>query len=252
MTERECQCGQCGQAFVAPVQSKHKLLCGDSTDPASVRILMDGQEANLYLTDPPYNVAYVGKTQDALTIDNDKMDDAQFRAFLCNAFTAAFGSLKPGGVFYVFHGESEGYNFRGALHDLGEQVRQCLIWKKDSMVLGRQDYQWQHEPILCGWKKGAAHKWQSDRCQTSVLEFDRPKRSTEHPTMKPLELVAYLVQNSTAAGDLILDSFCGSGTSMIASHRTGRRCYGIELDPQYCEVILRRAEAEALAVEKAA
>jgi site-specific DNA-methyltransferase (adenine-specific) len=211
---------------------------------------MDGQEADLYLTDPPYNVAYVGKTKDALTIENDKMDDAHFREFLFNAFTAAFGSLKPGGVFYVFHGESEGYNFRGAMHDLAEQVRQCLIWKKDSMVLGRQDYQWRHEPILYGWKKGAAHTWQSDRCQTSVLEYDRPKRSTDHPTMKPLELVSYLVQNSTAAGDLILDSFVGSGTSMIAAHRTGRRCFGIELDPKYCEVILRRAEAESLAVEK--
>ena len=218
----------------------HRLLCGDSTKQEDVDRLMGGERADLWLTDPPYNVAYEGKTKDALTIDNDSMADADFREFLVKCFSCAFQVLKPGASFYIWHADSEGYNFRGAVHDCGEQVRQCLIWQKNVMVMGRQDYQWKHEPCLYGWKKGASHGWYSDRKQTTVLEFDRPSRSTEHPTMKPISLFSYQMANSTAPQGLVYDAFLGSGTTLIAAEQLGRKCYGMELSPQYCDVIVER------------
>ena len=218
----------------------HRLLCGDSTKQKDVDRLMAGERADLWLTDPPYNVAYEGKTKDALTIDNDSMADADFREFLVKCFSCAFQVLKPGASFYIWHADSEGYNFRGAVHDCGEQVRQCLIWQKNVMVMGRQDYQWKHEPCLYGWKKGASHGWYSDRKQTTVLEFDRPSRSTEHPTMKPISLFSYQMANSTAPQVLVYDAFLGSGTTLIAAEQLGRKCYGMELSPQYCDVIVER------------
>jgi site-specific DNA-methyltransferase (adenine-specific) len=201
---------------------------------------MGGGRVNLYLTDPPYNVAYTGKTADALTIQNDKMDDESFRTFLHKAFKAADMVLLPGGVFYVWHADLEGFNFRGACRDVGWTVRECLIWSKNSMVLGRQDYQWKHEPCLYGWKEGAAHAWYSDRSQTTVLEFDKPVRNAAHPTMKPVDLFAYLIQNSSKEGDIVLDSFGGSGTTIIACEGLKRQACVMELDPAYCDVIIRR------------
>lgn len=156
---------------------RHRLMCGDSTSLEDVHALVDGREMDLLITDPPYNVDYTGKTKDALKIQNDSMEDETFRLFLRDAYTAADSVMKPGAVFYIWHADSEGYNFRGAAHDMGWTVRQCLIWVKNSMVMGRQDYQWQHEPCLYGWKDGAAHNWYSDRSQTTLLEFDRPVKS---------------------------------------------------------------------------
>jgi DNA modification methylase len=219
---------------------EHRLLCGDSTRTADVERLMHGRRADLWLTDPPYNVAYTGKTKDALTIANDAMTDGEFREFLNRAFTCAFAILKPGAAFYLWHADSEGYNFRGAVRDCGQQVRQCLVWKKNAFVMGRQDYHWQHEPCLYGWKAGAAHGWYSDRAQTTVLEFDRPQANAEHPTMKPAALFAYLVGNSSAPQGLVYDGFLGSGTTLIAAEQLGRTCYGLELSPQYCDVIVAR------------
>lgn len=215
-------------------------MCGDSTNKESVERLAGGRLVDLFLTDPPYNVSYEGKTADALTIENDSMGDADFRSFLRSAYAAADSVLRPGGAFYICHADSEGYNFRGAAHDIGWDVRQCLIWKKQTLVLGRQDYHWIHEPILYGWKSGAAHYWGSDRRQTTVLEFDRPMRSAEHPTMKPTALFEYLIRNSTRRGETVLDLFGGSGTTMIASENTGRRSLLMELDPRYADVIARR------------
>ena len=203
---------------------------------------MGDKKVDLLLTDPPYNVAYVGKTKDALTIENDAMSDSSFRKFLKDAFTAAFAYVKPGGVYYIWHADSEGYNFRGALHDIGVQVRQCLIWNKNSMVMGRQDYHWKHEPCLYGWKDGASHLWASDRTQTTVLDFARPTSSQEHPTMKPVELIAYQITNNTKGEDIVLDTFGGSGSTLIAAEKTGRICYMMELDPKYIDVIIKRYE----------
>ena len=220
---------------------RHRLLCGDSTDPDNLKRLMDGAFVDMLLTDPPYNVDYTGKTKDALKIKNDVMADDKFRTFLRTAFFCADSVMKPGAVFYIWHADSEGYNFRGACHDINWSVRQCLIWKKNSMVLGRQDYQWAHEPCIYGWKEGASHLWASNRKQTTVLEFDRPTRSKEHPTMKPVLLFDYLIRNNTKAMDLVLDPFLGSGTTTIACEQNGRTCYGMELDPKYCDVIVNRA-----------
>lgn len=216
------------------------MLCADSTDGANIERLMAGAKADLWLTDPPYNVDYVGGTADALKIQNDKKPDAEFRDFLVQAFTAAAAALKSGAAFYIWHADSEGLNFRSACKDTGLEVKQCLVWNKNSLVMGRQDYQWKHEPCLYGWKEGAGHAWYSDRKQTTVLNFDRPTRSAEHPTMKPVELFAYLLQNSTKAGDIVLDSFLGSGTTLIACEKAARVCYGTELDPHYCDVIVKR------------
>ena len=199
-----------------------------------------GGIADLWLTDPPYNVAYQGKTKDALTIQNDEMDDESFRRFLVSAYSAADSVLKEGAAFYIWHADSEGFNFRGACRDVGWKVRECLIWSKNTFVLGRQDYQWQHEPCLYGWKDGAAHNWYSDRSQTTILEFNRPNRNAEHPTMKPVGLFQYLIGNSTKPGDIVLDSFGGSGTTLIACEQTGRSARILELDPCYCDVIIER------------
>jgi DNA modification methylase len=237
---------------------EHRLLCGDSTRTADVERLMNGRRADLWLTDPPYNVAYVGKTKDALTIANDALSDADFRAFLTTAFRCAFDVMKPGASFYLWHADSEGFNFRGAVRDCGQQVRQCVIWKKNAFVMGRQDYHWQHEPCLYGWKSGAAHGWYADRAQSTVLEFDRPQANADHPTMKPVALFAYEIGNSSAPQGLVYDGFLGSGTTLIAAEQLGRTCYGLELSPQYCDVIVARwqqftgQQAERLATEQEA
>lgn len=221
---------------------EHRLMCGDSTDVNSIKKLMNDNKADLYLTDPPCNVSYEGGTKDALKILNDSMDDNAFRKFLKDAFYAADLVLKEGASFYIWHADREGYNFRYAVNHCGWLMKQCLIWNKNSMVVGRQDYQWKHEPCLYGWKPGASHHWYSDRKQTTVLEFNRPIRNAEHPTMKPVELFAYQIQNSSQKGDIVLDSFGGSGTSIIACEQVNRKCYMMELDPHYCDVIIARWE----------
>lgn len=219
-----------------------RLICGDSTDINVIERLMGGEKADLLITDPPYNVDYEGKTKDALKIQNDKMADETFRQFLRDAFANANAVMRAGAVFYIWHADSEGYNFRGACADTDWKVRECLIWHKNSMVLGRQDYQWQHEPCLYGWKDGASHLWASDRKQTTILNFDRPSRSELHPTMKPVNLFAYQISNNTHEGDKVLDMFCGSGTSIIACEQLKRKCYACELDPKYADVIIQRWE----------
>jgi len=219
---------------------RHRLMCGDSTSIDHMEALTQGQLVDMWLTDPPYNVAYEGKTKDALKIQNDSMSDEGFRQFLRDANTAADAVMKPGAVFYIWHADSEGYNFRGACHDVGWQVRQCLIWKKQTLVMGRQDYHWKHEPCLYGWKGGAGHLWATDRKQTTILEFDRPSRNAEHPTMKPVALFEYQMLNNTKGGDQVLDSFAGSGTTAIACETHGRFARLMELDPKYCDVIIKR------------
>lgn len=219
---------------------KHFLMCGDSTDINDVEKLMNGVKADMLLTDPPYNVDYEGGT--GLTIQNDNMDDETFREFLRVSFFNANSVMKEGAVFYIWHADSEGYNFRGACHDIGWKVRQCLIWCKNTLVMGRQDYHWKHEPCLYGWKEGASHLWTSDRKQTTVLEFDRPSVSKEHPTMKPVGLFDYLIKNNTKKDDIVLDLFAGSGTSIIACEQNGRIAYSMELDPKYVDVIISRWE----------
>jgi len=221
---------------------RHRLMCGDSTSIDALEKLCDGQLVDMWLTDPPYNVAYEGKTKDALTIKNDSMEDDQFRQFLRDSYTAADMVMKPGAVFYIWHADSEGYNFRGAAKDAGWTVRQCLIWKKSTMVMGRQDYHWKHEPCLYGWKEGAGHLWAADRKQTTILEFDKPSRNGEHPTMKPVGLFEYQMLNNTKGGDIVLDSFGGSGTTLIAAEKNGRIARLMELDPKYCDVIVKRWE----------
>jgi site-specific DNA-methyltransferase (adenine-specific) len=219
---------------------KHRLMCGDSTSIEAVQQLMDGGKADLLLTDPPYNVAYEGKTAEALTIQNDSMSDEDFRQFLRDVYSTADAVMKPGAVFYIWHADLEGYNFRGAAHDVGWQVRQCLIWSKNSLVMGRQDYHWKHESCLYGWKEGAGHYWGNDRSQTTVLDFNRPSRNGEHPTMKPVELFQYQLENSSKRGNLVLDLFGGSGTTAIAAEQTSRHARLMELDPRYCDVIVKR------------
>lgn len=219
---------------------RHRLMCGDSTDPADVARLMGGVQADLLLTDPPYNVNYEGGT--GLTIQNDNMEDAAFRKFLRDAFQCADSAMKPGAAFYIWHADSEGYNFRGACHDIGWQVRQCLIWNKNALVLGRQDYQWKHEPCLYGWKGGASHTWLSDRTQTTVLDFDKPTRSEIHPTMKPIGLFDYQIRNSCPVGGAVLDLFNGSGTTIMACEQNGRSAYTMELDPRYVDAAIARWE----------
>lgn len=224
------------------VCGEHRVMCGSSLDHAQVELLCGNQRVDMLLTDPPYNVAYEGKTKDALTIQNDSMGDTEFRGFLRDAFVSADTVMKPGAVFYIWHADSEGYNFRGACQDAGWTVRQCLIWKKNHMVMGRQDYHWQHEPCLYGWKDGAGHLWASDRKQTTILNFERPSRNGEHPTMKPVALFEYQMLNNTKGGDIVLDSFGGSGTTLIAAEKNGRIARIMELDPKYVDVIVKRWE----------
>jgi DNA modification methylase len=224
----------------------HRLLCGDSTRIDSYAAIFDSQKADLVVTDPPYNVSYQGgnrrdqNRKNGLKILNDSMDDRAFYNFLKEFYTAQAEYTKPGGSWYVWHDDSGGANFRQAMKDSGVMVKQCLIWAKSSMVMGRQDYQWNHEACLYGWKEGAAHNWYTDRKQTTILEFDRPSRNADHPTMKPVPLIAYQIGNSSKIGDIVADPFGGSGTVMVASHQMERRCFMIELDPKYCQVIINR------------
>lgn len=219
---------------------EHRLLCGDSTQTDTFEKLFNGQMADMVLTDPPYNVAYEGKTKDALTIKNDSMGDDAFYQFLYDFYTAQSTVVKMGGAWYIWHADSEGANFRSAMKNAGIMVKQCLIWVKNSMVMSRQDYQWKHEPCLYGWKEGAAHGWYSDRKQTTVLNFDRPNRNAEHPTMKPIPLFAYQIGNSSKQGDIVADGFGGSGTTMVACEQMKRKGYLVEFDPKYCDVIVAR------------
>ena len=231
---------------------RHRLMCGDSTSIDAVEKLMDGRKADMWLTDPPYNVDMKAKNEmlqkagkarkDSATfgIINDKMSDDDFRAFLTECYTSADAAMKEGAVFYIWHADSEGYNFRGAAKDMGWQIRQCLVWRKSVMAIGRQDYHWQHEPCLYGWKDGAAHLWASDRKQTTVLDFNKPASSGLHPTTKPVDLFEYQMLNNTKGGDAILDSFGGSGTTVIAAEKNSRDAFAMELDPKYCDVIIKR------------
>ena len=219
---------------------QHRLLCGDSTQTDTFKVLFGEHLADLVVTDPPYNVAYEGKTKKKLTIDNDQQSDGDFYQFLYDFYTALGSYTKMGGAWYVWHADSEGANFRKAMSDSGIMVKQCLIWVKNSMVMGRQDYQWKHEPCLYGWKEGAAHGWYSDRKQTTIIEFDRPSRNAEHPTMKPIPLFAYQIGNSSKQGDIVADGFGGSGTTMVACHQMNRKAYLVEFDPKYCQVIIDR------------
>ena len=224
------------------ILGKHRLMCGDSTQKNDIMRLINNQEADMILTDPPYNVDYVGKTAEALKIKNDNMSDNQFYEFLKKVFENMYGVTKEGASIYVFHADTEGLNFRKAFKDSGYKLAECLIWKKDCFVMGRQDYQWQHEPILYGWKEGTAHYFINDRTQSTILEFDRPKQSTLHPTMKPIDLIAKLIKNSSKENDIILDLFGGSGSTIIAAEQLNRNCYTMELDPKYCDVIVKRWE----------
>ena len=219
---------------------RHTLMCGDSTKEEDVAILMDGAKADLVVTDPPYNVDYQGKTKSELKIENDKQDDASFRKFLIDVFTVMRGAMKDGAAFYIWYASSQVYNFQGACDDVGLPVHQELIWNKNSLVLSRQDYNWKHEPCLYGWKDGSSHGWYGDRKQTTVIDCERPTKSAEHPTMKPVKLFEYLIKNSSKADDLVLDLFGGSGTTMIACQKTKRIARLMELDPHYCDVIRRR------------
>lgn len=253
---------------------EHRLMCGDSTKEVEVSALMDGAMADLYTTDPPYNVDYTGGTKDSLKIMNDKMEDTSFLQFLSDSFSAANEVLKKGGSFYIWHADSEGLNFRRAVKNTGWLLKQCLIWVKNSIVIGRQDYQWRHEPCLYGWKDGASHYFIDDRTQGTVIEDaavdyrklkkdellrlvlkltdvtipntiiyeDKPTRNDVHPTMKPVKLMARLIRNSSRQGQLVLDTFGGSGTTLIACEQLNRKCYMMELDPHYCDVIIARWE----------
>ena len=224
------------------ILGNHRLMCGDSTHKDDIMRLMNNQDADMLLTDPPYNVDYVGKTAEALKIKNDNMDDNQFYEFLRKVFENMYIVTKEGASIYVFHADTEGINFRKAFKDAGFKLAECLIWKKDCFVMGRQDYQWQHEPVLYGWKEGKAHYFINDRTQSTILEFDRPKQSTLHPTMKPIDLIAKLIKNSSKENDIILDLFGGSGSTIIAAEQLNRCCYTMELDPKYCDVIVKRWE----------
>lgn len=250
----------------------HKIICGDSTKLEDLEKLMDGVKADLWITDPPYNVAYEGGTKEKLKIDNDSMSDGNFLQFLTDAFSVAMLNLRAGGGYYIWHADSEGFNFRSALKNCDLKVKQCLIWVKSQLVMGRQDYQWKHEPCLYGWKDGAPHYFVNKRNLTTVIEniqeknilenlsreeliefiynnqdeyttvlkFDKPSRNGEHPTMKPVELFTYQILNSSKIGEVVLDTFMGSGTTLIACEKTQRKCYGVELDPRYVDVIIQR------------
>lgn len=235
----------------------HRLMCGDSTSLTDVQKLVKGCKMDLLLTDPPYNVDYSGKTKDALKIGNDNMEDYTFRRFLTDAFLNAATVMKPGTPFYIWHADIEGYNFRGACRDAMLRVRQCLIWVKNSLVIGRQDFQWKHEPCLYGeseieeeahepclygWTEGKKHYFFKNRRQTTVLNFDKPVKSAEHPTMKPIKLFDYQMQCSSKPGENVLDLFAGSGTTIMAAEQNGRHAFCMEYDPKYADVIVDRWE----------
>ena len=215
----------------------HRVICGDSTLPETYTKLMEGRRANLVLTDPPYNV---NVEETAGKIQNDNMPDEDFYKFLFAAFVNMEQNMENDASIYMFHADSKGLIFRQAFHDAGFYLSGCCIWKKNALVLGRSPYQWQHEPCLFGWKAGGKHQWYSDRKQTTIWEYDRPKSSKEHPTMKPVALMAYPIQNSCMSNCIVLDPFLGSGSTLIACEETGRICYGVELDEKFCDVIVKR------------
>lgn len=216
---------------------KHRVICGDSTKAETYKQLLDDRKANLVVTDPPYNVDV---EETAGKILNDNMSDRDFYQFLLSMFTQVENHMEDDASIYVFHADTEGLNFRKAFKDAGFYLSGCCIWKKNSLVLGRSPYQWQHEPCLYGWKKKGKHQWFSDRKQTTIWEYDRPKSSKDHPTMKPIQLMAYPIQNSSMRGTIVLDPFLGSGSTLIAADQTGRVCYGIELDEKFVDVIVKR------------
>ena len=223
---------------------RHRLMCGDATSMDDVAALMDGKKANLLLTDPPYGVSF--KSASGLTIQNDSMKNEEFYQFLYDAFTAAAAYLGAGASAYVFHADTEGLNFRKAFIDAGFHLAGCCIWVKDSLVLGRSDYQWQHEPVLYGFLQNGKHNWYSDRKQTTIWNFAKPKRNANHPTSKPLDLLSYPIRNSTQENSIVLDTFGGSGSTMMACEQTNRICYMMELDEKYASVILRRAVEDGI------
>ena len=216
---------------------EHRLLCGDSTKPETYELLMNGKKAQLVVTDPPYNVDYKGT---AGKIKNDKMAEDQFEQFLLAAYSQMYESMTDDASIYVFHSDCHGLAFRKAFEEAGFYLSGCCIWKKQSLVLGRSPYQWQHEPVLFGWKKKGKHQWYTGRKESTIWEFDKPKKNADHPTMKPVALVAYPIMNSTMTGCLVLDPFGGSGSTLIACEQTGRICYTVELDEKFCDVIVKR------------
>lgn len=226
---------------------RHRLLCGDATSAEDVAALMDGRKANLIVTDPPYNVAF--KSGSGLSIQNDSMENGEFYTFLYNSFQNMAAHLEKGGAAYVFHADTEGMNFRKAFVDAGFHLAGVCIWVKNSLVLGRSDYQWQHEPVLYGFLKNGKHPWYSDRKQTTIWNYDKPKRNKNHPTSKPLDLLGYPICNSSQENAIVLDTFGGSGSTMMACEQTNRICCMMELDEKYASVILRRAVEIGIAPE---
>jgi DNA modification methylase len=219
------------------ILGNHRVMCGDSTLKADVKKLIQDDRIDLVFTDPPYNVDYEGT---AGKIMNDKMEDNTFYLFLYKAFENMFEHTKPGGAIYVCHADTEGLNFRNAFKNAGYKLAECLIWVKNALVLGRQDYHWRHEPILYGWREGAAHYFVDDRTQDTIWEYNKPKRNEEHPTMKPLELVGKAIANSSRVNEIVLDLFGGSGSTMIASDQLQRRARIMELDERFVDVIVKR------------
>ena len=216
---------------------EHRLFCGDSTKSDTFELLMNGKKANLVVTDPPYNVDYKGS---AGKIKNDSMAEDQFEQFLLAAYQQMEAAMADDASIYVFHSDSHGLAFRKAFEEAGFYLSGCCIWKKQSLVLGRSPYQWQHEPVLFGWKRSGKHQWYTGRKESTIWEFDKPKKNADHPTMKPIALVSYPIMNSTMTGCLVLDPFGGSGSTLIACEQTGRICYTVELDEKFCDVIVRR------------
>ena len=217
---------------------RHRLMCGDATSEEDVATLMEGKKANLIVSDPPYGVSF--QSSDGLSIKNDSIKGEEFYQFLIKAFQNMASHLTKGGAAYIFHADTEGLNFRRAFVDAGFHLAGCCIWVKNSLVLGRSDYQWQHEPVLYGFMKNGKHSWYSDRSQTTIWNFDKPKRNKNHPTSKPLDLLAYPIGNSSQANGIVLDTFGGSGSTLMACEKTNRICYMMELDEKYASVILRR------------
>lgn len=217
---------------------EHRLLCGDSTDSDQVAKLMNGAKADMVHTDPPYNINYEGGSKKRDKIANDKLDD--FPKFLYDAYTTLSTAVKKGGAIYVWHASSETHNFIQQFLNAGFLFKSYIVWNKNNSTFGRSDYHWKHEPCIYGWLDGGSHKWYGDRKQTTVWDMDRPSRSEEHPTMKPIHLCTKPIENSSKVGDVIIDTFLGSGSTMVAAHQLNRKCYGMELDPKYCQVIIDR------------
>ena len=222
------------------LMGKHRLICADATEPEDMHKLMDGKKAKLTVLDPPYGISYVGKTEDALTMQNDNLNDEEFYTFLLEAFKRVFEISDNGASIYVFHADAKGLIFRRAFVDSGFKLSQCCIWVKNTFVMGRQPYQWQHEPILFGWKPTGAHYWNGDRKQSTIWNFDKPSVNDVHPTMKTVPLIEYIIKNSSKYGNIIVDTFLGSGTTILAADKADRICYGSELDERYCQVIIER------------